>query len=233
MKLFLSIAVAIALLPSCGFKKNDVTRYGYKGDIEQVTTYKYANFSGTLDSANFSFRTVYDYNTDGNVHFMQFVLNRNMFNQPSIGINYLYKFEDGQKVAWTEHNLNENDSSSKGKIEWPDDRTLVEKSFGPTGDLNYEIRTLLNDKGYEENVQIFQYQAPDTTPVYNQIVTNVLEDGQVKYRIHKDLLKDASDTVYIENIETDKKGNVTRCIETNSRTGQKDYVLKVFRYKED
>lgn len=231
MKITLASLVAVLLFASCGKKANDLSRYGYHGPVEQITTYKYANYHEDLDTTQFNFRTVYDYNTDGNVHFMQFVLNRSMFNQPSIAINYTYSFEDGKKTGWKENNLFMNDSTSKGTVEWPDKNTLVEKGFGGNGKLNYEIRTVLNSDRFEENVQILQYQ--DTSVYYNQKVVNVLSGDSVLYRVHQDMLENRTDTFYIETLERDEYGNATKIIESNRQSGEKQYVLKVFKYRKD
>lgn len=250
----LSLAL-IGLIACSGsnVQKNDVQRYGYKGQVKKIETYKYNNYTGTLDSANFNVRTVYDYSEDGHVSFMQLVLNRSMFpGQTSVGINFHYRIKGGTKTGWQEINL-ANQDTTYGTIEWLDATHIYERKYTSDNQVAYEIITELDPKNWlEKEAEIKKYV--NDSLIDHQKIVNVTEGGDPIQRIYINLTKPsqdtvltethekgaqlkspvptqlAQDTIFIENLKKDEQGNVIVLVETNGRTGAKTYIRKDFYY---
>lgn len=239
MKVF-PLAVLTAFIMSCGNSspkeqiavpgKNDLARYGYHGPVKQIVMKKYMNYTGELDSANFNFRTLYDYDKIGNVHFMQFVMNRVMFNEESIAVNYLYESNNGLKTGWTEIRLNGGDTS-KGFIEWTDPTHIHEKKFiSGTEQIAYEILTEIDSVSFiEKQAEIIQYA--DTMIVADQLISNFTDEkGDPLYRIYDDKTSGTFDTTYVEILKKDEHGNATELIERSGSNGNQTLIIKEFKY---
>ncbi|MBI1222099.1 MAG: hypothetical protein GC180_05800 [Bacteroidetes bacterium] len=240
---FLSMTLMVALLISCSESKpkekqepesdttklNDLARYGYHGNVKQIIMKKYMFYDGNLDSSNFNFRTLYDYNKEGNVEFMQFVMNRSMYDEQSIAIDYYYTSENARKTGWTEIRLNEGDTS-KGSIEWIDDRHIQEiKYISGTNQMAYSILTEIDlSSGIEKNAEIKQYA--EQAVMANQFISNItLENGDPNYRVYQDKTSGAMDTVWVEILERDDHGNTTALLERSGDSTQ-TLILKEFKY---
>ncbi|MDX5321724.1 MAG: hypothetical protein LPK45_11350, partial [Bacteroidota bacterium] len=180
------------------------------------------------NTANFHYRTLYDYTEDGNVSFMQFVLNRNMMNLPSVAIDYRYQIKKGKKTGWQEININEKDTSY-GTIEWLDDFHLYERKYNRLNRLVYEINTELDSLSFvEKDAVIKQYS--DTILIQNQRIQNITQDGEPVQLIYHELLDGSVDTIYIEVLSRDQYGNATDLIERSAVNGDKTFIRKVFEY---
>lgn len=209
--------------------KNDLSRYGYHGPVKQIVSYKYTNYTGSIDSANFNVRTLFDYNEAGNVHFMQLVINRSMFiDQQSTGIDFHYRIKDGVKTGWQEINLNALDTSY-GTIEWLDETHLFERKYTSDNQVLYEITTELDPITHGEKVaEIKQYA--NGTLMEDKVIENIQTGGDAYFHIHKNKMTAAQDTVYIEIIQKDSLGNATQLIERNSASGNQTFIRKDFFY---
>ncbi|MHB1277510.1 MAG: hypothetical protein ACYC1Q_03865 [Bacteroidia bacterium] len=224
---FIPVVVFVAC-NSGKVSKNDLNRYGYHGPVKQIVSYKYANYTGTIDSANFNVRTLYDYNEDGNVHFMQLVINRSMFNEQSTAIDFHYRLKDGVKTGWQEININAKDTSY-GTIEWLDETHLFERKYTSANQILYEITTGLDPTTLGEKVaEVKQYS--NGSLVEDKVIENLLKDTNSYFHIHKNKLRGTQDTIYIDILQKDSLGNATELLERNSATGLQTFIRKDFFY---
>jgi len=227
------LLVGLALLGACSnqqVSKNDLARYGYKGNVKRLITYKYLNYdsSQTLDSGAFNYRTLYDYTEDGLVKYMQFVLNRSRQNQTSMAINYTYKIKGGKKTGWQEINLL-NEDTSYGTIEVLDHTHLYERKYSGFNHVAYEIITELDSQNYEERVaEIKQYG--DSSLLSDEKIFNMKAIDGGNYRVELDVLSGRTDTVWVEILELDAYGNASELIETRSSNQNKTFIRKEFSY---
>lgn len=235
MKLYLFLVLVLAQTAciETSIPKNDLSRYGYHGPVKQIVSYKYANYTGILDSANFNVRTVFDYNENGNVHFMQLVINRSMMNQESSGINFIYRIRDGKKTGWQEINLNTLDTSY-GTIEWTDSTHIFERKYRSDNQVAYEIITELDPKTLGEKVAVVK-QYTNGTLIDEKKIENVLKDGEPYQHLHTlriTGLQDTvmRDTVFIEILRRDSLNNATQFIEQHGSGGSKTFIRKDFFY---
>lgn len=230
--LLCALLIGLPFLFSCSdysIKRNDLTRYGYKGPVEYLVTYKYLNYDGTLDSANFNYRTRYDYTEGGNVNFTQHVRNMSMFNQESMAVNYTYDIKDNIKTGWKEKYVPSGDSSY-GTIEWLDDKHLLEKGYNPQGKVVYQIETTLDHNYVETEATVRQFA--DTVEVMAQKISQQFDqDSFPKYRIYENLKDGQKDTVTIHILEKDTFGNAARYTETYSGQRGSQFIIKDFHYR--
>ncbi|HCS21790.1 MAG TPA: hypothetical protein DIW47_14740 [Bacteroidetes bacterium] len=230
MKLLFYLLPILSLITcSSGIStKNDLNRYGYHGSVKQIVSYKYTNFTGTIDSANFNVRTLYDYNKSGNVHFMQLVINRSMFDQQSTAIDFHYRLKDGAKTGWQEININAKDTSY-GTIEWLDETHLFERKYTSANQVLYEISTELDPATLSEKVAEVK-QFSNGKLVEDKVIENVQKEDKSYFHIHKNKLTGTQDTVYIDILQKDSLGNATQLIERNTGTGLQNFIRKDFFY---
>ena len=228
-----SLLAGIFILCACTTQqayKNDLSRYGYLGDVKRLITFKYLNFSDSipLDSASFNYRTLYDYNKDGHVSFMQFVLNRSRQNQTSMAVNYAYKIKGGRKTGWQEVNMLTKDTSY-GTIENLDQTHLYERKYSSDNQLTYEIITELDSQDYEERIaEIKQYA--NATLVSDEKIFNMIAIDGSNYRVELDVLTGNTDTIWVEILKRDVLGNASELIETRSSNRSKTFIRKEFSY---
>ncbi len=209
--------------------KNDLNRYGYHGPVKQIVSYKYTHYTGTIDSANFNVRTLFDYNEAGDVYFMQLVFNRSMFiGQQSTAIDFHYRMKEGIKTGWQEINLNAQDTSY-GTFKWLDETHLFERKYTSDKQVSYEITTELDPITLSEKVAEVK-QFSNGKLVEDKVIENVQKDANSYYHIHKNKLAGTQDTVYIDILQKDSLGNATRLVERNSATGLQTFIRKDFFY---
>ncbi len=224
----------LPVLSACGdgsgnSGKNDLTRYGYKGDVTQIVAYKYNNYDGQYDSTNFDSRTLYDYNEDGNVSFTQLVMNFSKDGEQSVGINYWYKIKDGEKTGWMETNLRSGDTTF-GLISKPDAYSIHEEKFNRSGLLEYTIDSKLNPETlHEDEVRVRKYS---DTSLYSDVTSVLVREGALsKMEINRDALNGNADTIFFDYQEFDEQGNPTRYIQEFGKGGRKNLVIKVYQYE--
>lgn len=229
-RLFLFFLALVFIACNSGkVSKNDLNRYGYHGAVKQIVSYKYTNYTGTLDSANFNVRTLFDYNEAGDVHFMQLVFNRSMFlDQQSTAIDFHYRMKEGIKTGWQEINIHAKDTSY-GTLKWLDETHLFERKYASDKQVSYEITTELDPITLGEKVAEVK-QFSNGKLVEDKVIENVQKDDNSYFHIHKNKLTGMQDTVYIDILQKDSLGNATQLIERNTATGLQTFIRKDFFY---